>query len=1060
MLHSSQLIHLYTRVLEDTSFVNNVNEKDMKQAIEHMHKIYRGSANSLSKNLNYLADFNEVTYRCAYLFKYAPFHTALSYTAMSHALTESSYELRAILDSLSGPLKLCSLGSGPGTDVIGVLAAMHDQFGFFPSSVKLVDIMSEWELTFWSIIDELRFGQQNYGSLSESVSEKWFDWSFVTADLQNQISRELTEVLGTADIVTMIKFVSAAACKETTNMIERIFRLMKPGAFVLFVDNAAGGYEKLISNAANKYELNAISTPLKHQHYINEAFNCSKYGFRSCYESKVAMQLLMKSDLINCSNENHLIVNLSCNENFPLSSVPFKKKIQVPEFQNFRIGPKLFDNPLNDHKAFVPESLSNLQISNFFLSSDFSPKLDRLKKQIENPVNLCKSLDSESSWSSRPHSLASQNWSVRDESQIYDPEYQSESFGHELPLKAHNSNKIDFLDDDNFPSFYWQKMHVPKLQNFRMFSKPIGGPLNEHDTFNHGPLSVFPVRNISPSSKFFSESAMMKMQNDYSISHNKSFESKLTLSLPLDSSPPISSIQNNSIRVIDQIYDSMHENDLFEGKLHCNTSLDRPLITQVSQTVTEPILYVMATDDSGYSEESFERELLRDSPACNNLFNTRFSPKHGKSDDTFHEKESFWNTSTNNLTQHSTLISENENSSLASVYYRPSLHQLNQSPRISFEGLDNSDNNQNSLNFESPYHQTWNNDCHLLGALQYPGKYIRSKGPSSVSVDQSKLYESKVPEKKQSKNVSLSLEQPHQHSKKSKVPKKYCNVSVHRCKPYEIKRSLTKQSKVSLLSSQSPQHSSEKLKALKRNCNVSVHQCEPSGIERSSFKQSKQRPLPLQSLCHCPEKFKSSKKHFTNTSVHQYKPSQGKESMSKQSNNNPLSLEHLHSGKSKALKKHCDVSVHQHKPNDTKRSLTKQSKHKPNDTKRSLTKQSKQNPVPLLRAYHCSEKFKAVKRYCNVPVHQHKSNETDRSPSKQSKQRQFSLRHCPENFKSLKRHCNVSVHQRKPTERKESAKEQSNNGSLSMEQPHHPKELKEPKRHCNVSVHQPKPKDL
>ncbi|GBN11520.1 hypothetical protein AVEN_137787-1 [Araneus ventricosus] len=598
MVNSNLLLCLYTTVLEDTSFVNGVSEKDVKQAIEHMHKDYKGSPDSLSKSLTCLTDFNEVAYRCAYLFKYAPFHTALTYKAMSHALTESPYELRALLDSLSGPLKLCSLGGGPGADVIGVLAAMHNQFGFFRSSVKLVDIMSEWELTFWSVLDELR--QQNYGPLSESTSEKWFDWSFMRADLQSEMSKELTEVLGTADLVTMIKFVSAAACKETSSMIEKIFRIMKPGAFILFVDNAAGGFKELISSAARKYEFIAVSTPLKHQPYINECFKNIKYGYKSCYESKVAVQLLMKSCPTNYLDESNLITNRSCNENFLSSPVSHWQKIYVPQFQNFRIGPKPVDNLMNVHETF--ESPPNWHGSNCS-PSEFSPRPDRLEAQIDSPVNLYKSFESQSIWSSTPHALASQN----------------------------------------------------------------------------GPV-------------------------------------------------------------------------------------------------------VKTGHDSGYSDESFESELSWDSPVYNSSPYFRASQRPSryriprrKTGHSFHENESFWNTSNNNLPQHSTLMPYDENS-LAPIPYRQNLQQLEQSPRISFEGIDNSVYNQSPFNSESPLHKPWSNNRHPFGILQHSERY---------------QYELERYPIRLSKNDLLSLPPSHQCPRNYKAPRPR-KVLMHQQKPYERKRSQTK----------------------------------------------------------------------------------------------------------------------------------------------------------------------------------------------------------------------------------------------------------------------------
>ncbi|CAL1274660.1 unnamed protein product [Larinioides sclopetarius] len=617
MVNSNMLLCLYTRVLEDTSIFNGVCEKDVKQAIEHMHKVYQGSPDSLSKNFDSFTDFNEVAYRCAYLFKYAPFHTALAYKAMSHALTESPYELRALLDSLSGPLKLCSLGGGPGTDVIGVLAAMHNQFGFFHSSVKLVDIMSEWELTFWSVLDELR--QKNYGTLSESMSEKWFDWSFMTADLQGKMSRELIEVLETADLITMIKFVSAAACKETSNMIEKIFKIMKPGAFILFVDNAAGGFKELISSAAKKYKFSAISTPLKHQPYINECFKNIKYGYKSCYESKIAVQLLMKSGPANYSNESNLLTNWSCNENFSTPPVSHWQKIHVPQFQNFRIGPKPIDNLMNDHETF--ETLAN----------------------YSNEGNL------RTSWPCNENfpTLPASPWQ-----KTHVPQFQNFRIGpkpvdnlvndHEtFETSANYSNegnlRTSWPCNENFPTSpasHWQKVHVPQFQNFRVGPKPVDNLINDHEPFESP--SNWHRSNLFPSSEFTPKLNQLKVQIDSPMNLNVSLQSQLFCS----STPH--TLASKNWPLIKTGHDSGYSDESFESK---------------------------------FSWSSPEYNSSPHSRASHRL--SRYGIPRRRASHFSHKTESFLNAS-NILPQHCTLMPNDENS-LAPIPYRQNMQQLEQS---------------------------------------------------------------------------------------------------------------------------------------------------------------------------------------------------------------------------------------------------------------------------------------------------------------------------------------------------------------------------------------------
>ncbi|GIY75062.1 uncharacterized protein CEXT_807601 [Caerostris extrusa] len=276
---------------------NGVTEEDVQKAIKDMHRIYQGSPDSLSKNSSCLADFNKVAYRCAYLHKYAAFHAALAYETMSRALTENSVALT--LDSFHlfrSPLKICSLG--------GVV----------------VDIMAEWKSTLSSVIQELRLGKGNYGTLSQSVSDELFRCSFLAADIQSKMSGLLNKAIGSADLITMVKFVSATASTKTSDMIEKIFRVIKPGALVLFVDNAAGGFQQLISNAAAKYAFIPVFGSLNHELYVNETFNQIKFVQQlECEKGN------LKKTWIECDNsaETKISRPLSLDENtLPTNSLP------------------------------------------------------------------------------------------------------------------------------------------------------------------------------------------------------------------------------------------------------------------------------------------------------------------------------------------------------------------------------------------------------------------------------------------------------------------------------------------------------------------------------------------------------------------------------------------------------------------------------------------------------------------------------------------------------------------------------------------------------------------
>ncbi|GFQ95669.1 uncharacterized protein TNCT_49681 [Trichonephila clavata] len=298
MWYSKIFLNLFSNILEEYLLTSDVLEEQITQAIRHVHEVYKGcSRENFSKNSDFRLGFNKVAYQCAYLHKYAPFHAALVYEIMSLALVHNPGIIRATLNSIKGPLEVCSLGCGPGTDAIGVLTAMHDQLGFFPCSIKLVDIVPGWEKTFQSVVKELQLKNRNYGSLSESINKKYFDWSFLAADLQKEGNSELDTLLGRADLITLVKVLSGAVHKETSAMIEKIFRLMKPGALILFIDNAAGGFQKLISDAASEHKFVPVFGPLNHELYSNETVLRDRFGYKSCFQTRVSVQFLKKTNI-------------------------------------------------------------------------------------------------------------------------------------------------------------------------------------------------------------------------------------------------------------------------------------------------------------------------------------------------------------------------------------------------------------------------------------------------------------------------------------------------------------------------------------------------------------------------------------------------------------------------------------------------------------------------------------------------------------------------------------------------------------------------------------------
>ncbi|XP_015924435.1 uncharacterized protein [Parasteatoda tepidariorum] len=282
---------LFNNVLYEDIRQHQLNHADIRTGIQNMKEVYKPNPSSLSSEFLDVANYNDPAHRCAYLHKYAPLHTAL----VSDMLNKSMQEVRFILQEIiadTGRLEVCSLGGGPGSDVLGVTSVLSAELGFFQFSATIVDCMGDWRYTFAAIIKELRCG--SYGLISEFVQPQYFSWNYIGHNLLGKMNNDVNKAIQGANLVTMVKFVSAAACKDTAEMLKKIFRSLKPGALVLFIDNDAGGFYRLALQGAKESGMVTVFGPLIHEHYVNKSFNVRKFGYTPCLETKVTVHMWMK----------------------------------------------------------------------------------------------------------------------------------------------------------------------------------------------------------------------------------------------------------------------------------------------------------------------------------------------------------------------------------------------------------------------------------------------------------------------------------------------------------------------------------------------------------------------------------------------------------------------------------------------------------------------------------------------------------------------------------------------------------------------------------------------
>lgn len=210
---------LFKNVLYEEIRFHQLGHADIRTGIQNMIEVYKPNPSSLSSEFLDVANYNDPAHRCAYLHKYAPLHTALVSDMLGKSMQQLRFILSEILDD-TGRIEVCSLGGGPGCDVLGVISVLSAELGFFQLSATIIDCMEKWRHTFGAIVKELR--SADYGFMSDFVQPQYFSWNYIGHNLLGKMSNDVNKAIQGANLITMVKFVSAAACKDTAEMVKVI----------------------------------------------------------------------------------------------------------------------------------------------------------------------------------------------------------------------------------------------------------------------------------------------------------------------------------------------------------------------------------------------------------------------------------------------------------------------------------------------------------------------------------------------------------------------------------------------------------------------------------------------------------------------------------------------------------------------------------------------------------------------------------------------------------------------------------------------------------------------
>lgn len=194
----------YISIIEEEKTAFNTKDEALKKAAKDVAKVYSQKA---LKNGSTFLDYNNPPNRCAYLFKFASVHTGL--TAKYFQKLAKKTKILDIFNSKKH-LKICSLGGGPGTDIVGIFKAM----AIIPSlhkkivQVTVLDICGGWRNSFKHVILRLKHGKVA-GVPASFVDAAEFKADLIAVDLLKPLPENIRKIISSSDIISMVKFVSA-----------------------------------------------------------------------------------------------------------------------------------------------------------------------------------------------------------------------------------------------------------------------------------------------------------------------------------------------------------------------------------------------------------------------------------------------------------------------------------------------------------------------------------------------------------------------------------------------------------------------------------------------------------------------------------------------------------------------------------------------------------------------------------------------------------------------------------------------------------------------------------
>ncbi|GFS40593.1 uncharacterized protein NPIL_128471 [Nephila pilipes] len=363
---------------------SNIKLEKLKFAARAVAKSY--NKKSLKNGSTYI-DYGIPDVRCAYMYKYSTLHTSMV-TKYFRKLIKK----KELKNKFTGSIKICSLGGGPGSDIVGIFKAL----GVIPyynnriKQVSVLDICDGWRRSFEDIMSLLKHGRVK--DIPETfISSKKFKHELIEVDLLCPLQENAVEVISNADIICMVKFVSAVlAKKKSIDALQSLGNLFKPGAIILFIDNFRGNVLESIENTFQQIGLQTVLGP-EHDTYVK---------FSKSYEKMFGCppQTAAKVSIVGCIK---ILTNNFIDEYFISNSNVTCKDEQKEGLINSSISTDMNENFNTYYDKYTQTELSDFHnnIENKLIKE--SKELSELIDAIHDLLHVMKKVK-DNKWHTHP----------------------------------------------------------------------------------------------------------------------------------------------------------------------------------------------------------------------------------------------------------------------------------------------------------------------------------------------------------------------------------------------------------------------------------------------------------------------------------------------------------------------------------------------------------------------------------------------------------------------------------------------------------------------------------